>query len=235
MKKSRLCSVSGCEKEVKAKSYCQSHYARLLRHGNPLAGNRPPSPLSSSCEEVGCENKIHAKGLCNTHYRRKLKHGTTKYEDIKYIPCERWIEENKLYDGSDCIVWPFYRSSTGRGMALWKGKRMTAPRAMCYAVCGDPDHDLMEAAHSCGNGHLGCMNPRHLRWASHMENVEERALHGRDRRGEEINTAKLTESDVRTIRSMNSSLSSNGIAKMYGVTKSTIVKVRNRSTWAWLD
>lgn len=235
MKRSGSCSVSGCEKEVKSKSYCSSHYTRFLRHGNPLAGNRPPSAPGSSCEADGCENKIHARGLCNTHYRRQLKHGSTKYEDIKYMPGERWIEENKLYDGDDCIKWPFFISSAGRGMVVWKGTRMTAPRAMCYALYGEPDHRLIEAAHSCGNGHLGCMNPRHLRWATHMENVEDRAKHGRDRKGEEINTARLTEGDVREIRAMPASLSAKEIAKIYGVTKSTIVKARNGRTWAWLD
>ena len=32
------CAVSGCDEAIKARGYCMSHYGRLLRHGDPLAG-----------------------------------------------------------------------------------------------------------------------------------------------------------------------------------------------------
>ena len=35
------CSVKGCTKAVHAKSWCGMHYARVARHGNVFAYNRP--------------------------------------------------------------------------------------------------------------------------------------------------------------------------------------------------
>ncbi|MBB3411272.1 hypothetical protein FHT87_005225 [Rhizobium sp. BK316] len=38
MDESSSCSISGCDKLQYRKGYCQAHYRRLLRHGDPLAG-----------------------------------------------------------------------------------------------------------------------------------------------------------------------------------------------------
>lgn len=41
MKKShRVCDVSGCGRKHSARGYCNIHYQRLLKHGDPLGG--PP-------------------------------------------------------------------------------------------------------------------------------------------------------------------------------------------------
>lgn len=39
MADSRLCSIPDCGKPAKTRGYCISHYKRLRRHGDPLAGN----------------------------------------------------------------------------------------------------------------------------------------------------------------------------------------------------
>lgn len=234
MDNSNLCAIDSCGKIIFAKGYCSGHYARMWRHGDPLAGNRSRS-IDRICEVDGCTNRLHAKGLCTKHYLRKKKHGVIDDESCRNAPGERWIKSHAQYNGDDCLEWPFSVGDSGRGVVMWSGVRIAAPRAMCIAAHGYPQNKSHQAAHSCGNGHLGCMNPNHLRWATHAENVEDRAAHGRDRKGEEINTAKLTESDVRDIRSRSKNESCAQIAKEFGVTKSTIVKARNGRTWAWLD
>lgn len=44
-------------------------------------------------------------------------------------------------------------------------------RHMCKLKNGDPPTPDHEAAHSCGNGKHGCINPNHLRWATDAENM----------------------------------------------------------------
>lgn len=207
---------------------------RNWRHGSPTGGIASRGAYTE-CKVTGCSGVPHARGLCDLHYRRFLATGSTELDPARGRPGESWILENRDYGGDDCLEWPFSTNPFGRGMVVFQGKRMTAPRAMCWAAHGAPQSRLMQAAHSCGNGHLGCMNPRHMRWATHMENVIDRAEHGRDRKGEEINTAKLTEKEVREIRKLRGSASCSRIAESYGVTKATVVKIMSRKTWAWLE
>lgn len=35
---SRLCSISGCGKPIRARGWCTAHYLRWRRHGDPIAG-----------------------------------------------------------------------------------------------------------------------------------------------------------------------------------------------------
>jgi hypothetical protein len=91
-----ICSVEGCEKESKTKSYCQMHYARYLRTG--VLGS-PESMRNKNvnlkCSVDGCERKVKAKTLCDMHLARvyrtgevgsasPLKYNTTK--EIREFP-----------------------------------------------------------------------------------------------------------------------------------------------------
>jgi len=80
-----------------------------------------------------------------------------------------------------CVIWPFGQGQR-RGHPLVNNP--DKPRTMigvsvvvCRNFHGLPHKENMDCAHSCGNGHLGCINPRHLRWASRQENVDEMKLH----------------------------------------------------------
>ena len=55
------------------------------------------------------------------------------------------------------------------------------------------------AAHSCNNP--PCLNYRHLRWATVVENQHDKIAHGTALRGAKHPQTKLTEDDVRLIRS----------------------------------
>lgn len=119
---------------------------------------------------------------------------------------------------------------------LFKGKGVSAPRVMCILAHGEPPTAKHETAHSCGNGHKGCMNPRHLSWKTAVENAADMETHGTRRKGTEINTNKLTQSDVTEIRSRP--VRRGDLAELsdeFGVTKSTISDIRLRKTWAWLE
>jgi hypothetical protein len=65
------------------------------------------------------------------------------------------------------LIWPFARYNNGYGNVTFYdalGKHSTgAHRIMCKLVHGEPPTPKHEAAHSCGNGTGGCINPHHLR------------------------------------------------------------------------
>lgn len=73
MVRMRICAVDDCGKPVDARGYCQSHYRRLMNHGDPLGGKakRPSGP----CEVEGCAEPARRWGLCSAHSRALRTHG----------------------------------------------------------------------------------------------------------------------------------------------------------------
>jgi len=89
------------------------------------------------------------------------------------------------------------------------------------------------ARHLCGNGHLGCLHPRHLAWGTVADNHADRIGHGTTFRGGRAYNAKLTESDVRAIRaSMDTEAA---LGSRYGINPNYAGMVRRRKRWAWLE
>lgn len=136
----------------------------------------------SVCSVVGCENPVGrtgGKGYCRKHYSRFRAHGdplaggTGKGEVQEFM---RWIVTQ---DTDECIQFPFYRSAHGYGRYNPPGgEAMGAHVYIATAVHGEkpsPDH---EACHVCGNGHNGCVTPRHLYWGTRKDNVADAIAHG---------------------------------------------------------
>jgi hypothetical protein len=88
-----------------------------------------------------------------------------------------------------------------------------------------------QIAHSCGKGHLGCINPRHLRWATPKENSADKLLHGTNIHGEDHYHAMLSESDIVTIRHMATRVLQRDIAREFNICESTISKIIHRKSW----
>lgn len=93
----------------------------------------------------------------------------------------------------------------------------------------------MDAAHSCGRAGDGCVNPRHLRWATRAENMADKLLHGTDNRGERNALAKLNEDDIRSIRAASGREPQAATAKRFDVDQSTISLIQRRLSWGWLE
>lgn len=68
-----------------------------------------------------------------------------------------------------------------------------------------------------------------LKWGTPKENSEDSLTHGTRRKGEDINTAKLTEKSVEIIKTSKDSLSNLG--RYYGVTPTTVRNVKVGRTW----
>lgn len=191
--------------------------------------------MTRLCSIEGCRKKHYGHGLCGMHLQRLRKRGTTDAAPPIVGPVQAWLAEHVNYQGDDCLKWPFPVKSHGRGVASVEGRAMSAPRAMCTLAHGEPPTPQHEAAHSCGKGHEGCVSPKHLSWKTTSENRMDMAEHGTLPRGEDVNTAKLTEDQVREIRRMGKSMSSPEIGKLFGVSRYTVWEIQTRRSWAWLD
>lgn len=223
------CSVEGCQKEDHARGYCEAHYRRVLKFGDPLRGGNLKRQPGRVCSVVGCDKPHHSLGYCRVHYSRCSKHGDPHIRLSPKGDAQDFLSIAVSYDGDDCLLWPFGRDRDGYGTA-WNGKKTTMAHAIiCERVHGEPT-DGQQVAHSCGRGRDGCVSPRHLRWATPVENSADRARHGTTARGERGGTAKLSEESVLAIRAI-SGIPQQAIAERFGVSQALVSKVMRRQLW----
>jgi hypothetical protein len=143
-----------------------------------------------------------------------------------------WLKEHLSYEADDCVAWPFTKTTQGYARVWHNGKMYPAYRLMCELANGAPATQFLDAAHSCGNGHLGCMNPKHLRWATKSENQMDRVKHGTSNRGERCAAAKLTALDVEAIREMAPFVVHARLCEFYGISAAQISRIVNGTRWA---
>lgn len=94
-----------------------------------------------------------------------------------------WLKERVAHPGDDCLFWPFGRNWNGYGhLKPSGGPTVYAHRVMCELAHGEAPSPKHVAAHSCGRGSAGCVNPRHLSWKTARENQIDREQHGTERR-----------------------------------------------------
>jgi AraC-like DNA-binding protein len=115
------------------------------------------------------------------------------------------------------------------------GKQTFVHRLVCELVNGAAPSLNHEAAHSCGNGHLACINKKHLRWATRAENHADKLIHGTANRGERHGLARLNEDAVRKIRSLAGTLSQQRIAREVGCSRSQVMRILSGECWGWLQ
>lgn len=133
-----ICSIPGCAKRVNCRGWCQMHYTRWQRHGDPIITLTAPD----------------GEGL-------------------------QFLESLVGSSAEGCIKWPFSCTPQGYGQTYYQGEVMGAHRVMCILAHGVPPGETHQAAHWCGKGADGCVNPNHLRWATPAENIADKFhLHG---------------------------------------------------------
>lgn len=105
-------------------------------------------------------------------------------------------------------------------------------RLVLFAFVG-PQPEGMECCHYDGNTTNNRLS--NLRWDTPVSNQEDKRRHGRMALGEQSNFAKLTESQVRSIKHRiadGEKLCS--IASDYFVTPEAIGAIKSGKNWAWL-
>lgn len=178
---------------------------------------------------------MRSRGLCRPHLKRLDAGEDLPTVDFGYGAALRWIEANMGYSGDGCLMWPFPAVDYAYPHMRYEGRQTTAARVMCEKVNGPPPSPKHDAAHSCGRGKQGCMNPRHLRWDTRSGNHADKVAHGTSIRGRRNHRTKLTEADVRYIREMRGKVRGADLARQFGLTQTGILHVQNRNSWAWVE
>jgi hypothetical protein len=72
----RECSVEGCKNKHCCKGYCQKHYLRLKKYGDPLKGGPfKNKEHNGKCSVEKCEGTHYGLGYCYKHYARFRRFG----------------------------------------------------------------------------------------------------------------------------------------------------------------
>ncbi len=143
-------------------------------------------------------------------------------------PSKRWLEQHLDHDDREfCLIWPLSRAQNGYPTA-GKGNAIRPHRIMCEHRHGPPPSPEHQAAHSCGNGHLGCVNPWHLNWKTPAENQIERY----QQQGGQMPRFRLRPDQVDEIRSMKGRERTVDTAARFQCTEANIRQIQSGKTWS---
>lgn len=93
-KRRATCAVDHCTAPARCKGYCQSHYMRAYRYGNPLAGDPPRHDASewSASPAYGCwaNMRQRCEDPASTAY--------SNYGGRGIVVCERWKDFGRFLE-----------------------------------------------------------------------------------------------------------------------------------------
>jgi len=178
-------------------------------HGNPVI-----------C--VDCVNRYKHKGVKIKNieaWRKNLSDANKK--EIQYI-----VDESGCYN---CIS--HIGNNGGYPTLCVMGKQM-----LLHRYVYEQEHDLILMPqqiimHLCDNPR--CINPKHLKMGTVLENNKDMYSKKRHSWGERCNFAKLTEFEVKEIRT--SDLPRKFLASKYSISISTISDIQNKRSWKSLE
>jgi len=156
---------------------------------------------------------------------------------------EEWFFNQKRIENG-CWLWTGVRVRDGYGTLSVKGQRILAHRFSLALHLKRSIAPGLEVRHMCHN--TACINPDHLEEGTHAQNMNDMVgakrqaagkrlsdvLLGKDHincRGEQNGRSVLTTNQVLEIRT--SVLSAGDLAKQYSVSKPTILRIVNHTTW----
>lgn len=139
---------------------------------------------------------------------------------------------SKVEKTDGCWIWRSYRDPKGYGRFMAKsGSRLAHRRS--WEMENGPVPDGMCVCHHCDNP--PCVRLDHLFLGTVKDNVDDMMAKGRyvTRKGEKHGMAVLNSENVSAIRGMyaSGSASQRGLAKTFGVAKTTIARVIHRYSW----
>lgn len=142
-----------------------------------------------------------------------------------------WLREHVNYTGEDCLTWPMSRDRDGYGTFAHEGRAYKAHRWVCEQTHGPAPSQEHHAAHDCGKGHEGCVNPKHIFWKTPTENARDRLKHGTTNSDKGRPGRKLTHEQVTEILALKGKLSHVELGHRFGVSDSQIRKIHRGVSW----
>lgn len=154
--------------------------------------------------------------------------------DLTGMASERFADRfwSKVDPTGHCWEWTAYRKKNGYGQFTLRTGLFVGAHTVSYALTHGPIPAGLSICHRCDNP--PCVNPDHLFLGSQRDNTLDMFAKGRATRsrGIERSNARLNEDAVREIR--NAPLRHGVVAELarqFGVSDTTIRKIRNGEKW----
>lgn len=174
-----------------------------------------------TCTIAGCDRSLYGHGMCQMHWKRSRRIGGL---DAPVQPKDNLPHLLALasQQTDECILWDRAADSSGYPSVQADKRTKCGHRLVCWNTYGPPPFPGAQAAHACGVRR--CVNPRHLRWATQVENEADKWLHGTRLTGERHAMCKLTDEQVRMIRRAyaDGEATQAQLARWFGVTPSRV-------------
>ena len=140
---------------------------------------------------------------------------------------------NRCKPEGDCLIWQGAKHRQGYGMCRHNGKMTTTTRAVGLETHGDPgDSGKYKFTHTCGN--YLCCNPDHIVVTTHEQIMNSIVPTRKPKRG---TNNELTKETVLAIRNEPDSGWGTGtrLAKKYGISDTTVGKIRRGQAYKWIQ
>ena len=196
--------------------------------------------FDGKCAIKNCDLPELASGFCNKHWRRLKKFGSplwlskpaASYRGLPAI--ERFFPRVLKTEG--CWEWQSGTDADGYGLFMGDVLGVTFKRAHRFSWAFHNNQIIpegMEILHSCDNPR--CVNPEHLSLGTSAQNQQYKWTKGRGNpnKGTSHWKCKLTEDQVREIRS--SKETQKVLAERYGMHQEGISCVIRRKSWKHIE
>jgi hypothetical protein len=161
-----------------------------------------------------------SRGLCRPCYNRARKAGTLSNYSV--ITQEQSFL-GRINKTPTCWLWTGTKNGYGYGIFLLPGEVQVRAHRYSYEHFKGPIADGLVVMHSCDNP--PCVNPDHLSLGTKADNNRDTAQKCRHNYGTDHWNGKLTEAQVKTIKS--SPKTTRQLADHYGVNYSTVHRIRS--------
>lgn len=143
-----------------------------------------------------------------------------------------WAYVDRIDDVNSCWNWQGRKNKGGYGrFSINLGGKIKHSYSHRYAWSLENGEipEGLQACHKCDN--RSCVRPSHLFLGTPLENTADMKSKNRGLKGAQVNTAKLTESDVLDIRAIAGTKKVYEIAKQFGISNSHASLIINRRSW----
>ena len=179
--------------------------------------------MKTLCKVQDCLSLTYAKGFCSYHYKNFRRTGKPESQRPRRhgTPIERFWRHVSRRSTNECWEWKAFRDKDGYGK-FRLGRSNVAAHRFSYQVvfgkiCGNE-----QVLHSCNNP--PCVNPRHLKIGTHLENMQDRREAGNYATGESHPGYKFSTATVKRVALASGSYKK--IAEHFGMSKSHVRNIK---------
>ena len=161
----RTCSIEDCEAPHAARGWCNKHWLRWRRHGDPLGGGVARVRRTEGCVASDCVDLAGFDGLCSRHRRRLRRTGTTSASG-RAMPYGDRLLSKVVIANDGCWEWTGAGGSYG---STRNGDRTQVAHRAFYEEFVGPIPVGLTLDHLCRNRR--CVRPGHLEPVTNKVNV----------------------------------------------------------------